>query len=193
MATEQVKNDERLQSLREILNHERNQAMAQIREYRRDQEDDTTPPPGDEMDVARSLADIETHASLIDRVEDRLKAIDFASDRLEHGSYGVCAQCGEEIPLVRLKALPFAGYCVDCQEKRNHSSRRDLPWIDEPFIHKWDVPEEMAETTETSHDEFTPLPEGEDLSVASGEPRQARGSVKKKTKPKSRSRQPRTK
>jgi len=174
MSTRQT-NEQRREALRAILNHERNQALARVREYRRDQEDEVTPPPGDEMDVARSLADLETHASLIERVEDRLKAIDFAFDRLEHDRYGICAQCEEEIPLERLRALPFAGYCVDCQEKRNHLTRSDKPWIDEPFIHQWDVPEEMAESTETSHDEFVPLPNGEgELSAARAEPARPR-------------------
>ncbi len=163
MTTEQQPSEVgRRESLRAILNHERNLALARVREYRRDQDQEVTPPPGDEMDVARSLADLETHASLIERVEDRLKAIDFAFDRLEHGRYGICAQCGEEIPLERLKALPFAGYCVDCQRKRNHLTRSGKPWIDEPFIHQWELPEEMSETTETSHDEFVPVPSGEE-------------------------------
>lgn len=170
MATAQMNEPDRGNALRAILNHERNQALARVREYRRDQEDEITPPPGDEMDVARSLADIETHASLIERVEDRLKAIDFAFDRLSRDRYGICAQCDEEIPLERLKALPFAGYCVDCQQKRNHLTRSGKTWIDEPFIRRWDLPEEMTESTETSHDEFVELPSGEEeLSVARAE------------------------
>ena len=170
MATEQTKDHRRLKALREILNHERNEALARVRDYRRDQEQDALPPPGDEMDEARSLADVETHASLIERVEERLKAIDFAFDRLEHDRYGICAQCGEHIPLERLKVLPFAGYCVDCQETRNSAARGGKTWIDEPFIHQWNPPEEMGETTETSHDEFVPLPAEEDLSVGAAAP-----------------------
>jgi DnaK suppressor protein len=182
MATE-PKNSQRDEALRAILNHERNQALARVREYRSDQEQETTPPPGDEMDAAQSLAEIETHATLIERVEDRLKAIDFAFDRLDRGLYGICAQCGEEIPLERLKALPFAAYCVDCQEKRNHQRRSDQTWIDEPFIRRWDLPEEMTESTEESRDEFVALPaepqEGEELAVAEAEPSPAPARARK--------------
>ncbi len=164
--------------------------MARVREYRSDQEQETTPPPGDEMDAAQSLAEIETHAALIERVEDRLKAIDFAFDRLERGRYGICAQCGEEIPLERLKALPFAAYCVDCQEKRNHQqSRPEKTWIDEPFIRRWDLPEEMAEPTEQSHDEFVALPtgeEGEGMAVQRPEPTRAGGRTRKASAPQAR-------
>lgn len=160
-------NDHRLQKMRAILNHERNLALERVRELRRDQDQEALPPPADEMDAARSLADIETHASLIERAEERLKDIDFAFNRLEQGRYGICAQCGDEISLERLAALPFAAYCLDCQEKRNHASPAGKPWIDEPFIHQWDLPEEMEETTETSHDEAVPLaPEAMAIPIA---------------------------
>jgi DnaK suppressor protein len=183
-----TKAEERREALLAILNHERDQALARVREYRHDQEEEALPPPGDEMDVARSLAEIETHATLIERVEDRLKAIDFAFDRLGHDSYGICAQCGEEIGLERLKVLPFAAYCVDCQEKRNNQERSGKTWIDEPFIRQWNVPEEMVESTEDSHDDFVPLPSGEDdLSARSAEPgRPKKAGTKRKAQPRPR-------
>jgi DnaK suppressor protein len=44
--------------------------------------------------------------------------IDDALDSLEEGSYGVCAECGNEISEKRLQALPFARLCVECKSKR---------------------------------------------------------------------------
>ncbi len=44
--------------------------------------------------------------------------IDDALDSLEEGTYGMCADCGEEISEKRLHALPFARLCVECQSKR---------------------------------------------------------------------------
>jgi DnaK suppressor protein len=44
--------------------------------------------------------------------------IDNAITRLNEGSYGMCADCGEEISEKRLEALPFATLCVACQSKR---------------------------------------------------------------------------
>lgn len=112
----------RFEALREILIHQRDEELAKIKEFRRDQADETFDGPGDEMEIARSLNDIELHASLIERSEERLKAIEAAFSRLEGGSYGICDQCGEEISLPRLRALPFAISCVDCQQ--NRESRR---------------------------------------------------------------------
>jgi len=46
----------------------------------------------------------------------QLRMIEEALDRLNSGDYGTCLGCEEPIPAKRLKALPWARYCVDCQE-----------------------------------------------------------------------------
>jgi len=48
---------------------------------------------------------------------DQLRMINEALDRIESGDYGVCMGCEENIPDKRLTALPWARYCVPCQEK----------------------------------------------------------------------------
>ena len=44
-----------------------------------------------------------------------LRLINDALEAMEAGVFGVCAACGEPIPLARLEALPFASNCVKCQ------------------------------------------------------------------------------
>jgi DnaK suppressor protein len=46
----------------------------------------------------------------------QLRLVDEALDRLTSGDYGVCLACEEPIPAKRLRALPWARYCVPCQE-----------------------------------------------------------------------------
>jgi DnaK suppressor protein len=46
----------------------------------------------------------------------QLRMIEAALDRLAAGDYGTCLGCEEPIPAKRLKALPWARYCVACQE-----------------------------------------------------------------------------
>jgi DnaK suppressor protein len=46
----------------------------------------------------------------------QLRMINEALDRLGSGDYGVCLSCDEGIPDKRLTALPWARYCVPCQE-----------------------------------------------------------------------------
>ncbi len=48
--------------------------------------------------------------------------IEGALERLDSGSYGVCDHCEEPIGAKRLKAIPWARYCVDCQEKEERGS-----------------------------------------------------------------------
>jgi DnaK suppressor protein len=45
-----------------------------------------------------------------------LREVSDALVRIEHGTYGVCAECEEPISAKRLDALPWARYCVTCQE-----------------------------------------------------------------------------
>jgi RNA polymerase-binding protein DksA len=44
-----------------------------------------------------------------------VEEIDAALERIEDGTYGVCAQCGKNIPKERLRALPQAALCVQCK------------------------------------------------------------------------------
>src|SRR5262249_58298265 len=54
-----------------------------------------------------------------------LNKIDEALRRLEEGTYGYCFECGEEISEKRLRALPFAVRCKDCEEAREVKMQRD--------------------------------------------------------------------
>jgi DnaK suppressor protein len=52
----------------------------------------------------------------LDRESKLLKEVQGAIARVEDDSFGICLRCEEEIPEKRLKALPWAAYCVGCQE-----------------------------------------------------------------------------
>jgi DnaK suppressor protein len=54
--------------------------------------------------------------AMVQQQERLLVQIDAAIRRHKAGTYGRCLGCGEEIPLARLKALPFAQRCAQCQE-----------------------------------------------------------------------------
>jgi DnaK suppressor protein len=59
----------------------------------------------------------EVDLALMQMKSDTLKKIDQAILRLEDGSYGRCQECEQEISEARLRALPFAVLCRDCQER----------------------------------------------------------------------------
>jgi DnaK suppressor protein len=60
-------------------------------------------------------------AAILSRLEGRekheLDEIEDAVVRLEAGSFGLCERCGQAIALARLRAIPAARYCLDCQRK----------------------------------------------------------------------------
>ena len=58
----------------------------------------------------------EVDMALMQMKSETLARIDQAISRLEHGTYGLCEECDQEISAARLEALPFAPLCRDCQE-----------------------------------------------------------------------------
>jgi DnaK suppressor protein len=72
----------------------------------------------DSGDQALVDLDREMGISLQEMRNRERQLIDDALDSLDEGSYGMCADCGEEISEKRLHALPFARLCVECQSKR---------------------------------------------------------------------------
>ena len=56
--------------------------------------------------------------ALMEMESETLRQIDEAIQRLDDGTYGVCSECDETISEARLKALPFATVCRDCQAQR---------------------------------------------------------------------------
>jgi len=190
MRTEPRMSEERRQKmLREMLTRLRDETYGRVSEARRDQRDSVNQ-QGDEMDVARLSTDAETKANLIERAEERLRNIDQALARLERGNYGTCAECGESIPIERLMAVPFAIYCVDCQQKRPTSRTRGesrmMPVDEQPWGNSEGESAEPARHPKAADDDESPLAdlsafapeEGEAIEPPS-EPRRRRGRPRK--------------
>lgn len=60
----------------------------------------------------------------LDEMEQRdLNLINGALERIEKGRYGVCASCGEDIGMSRLKALPFTPVCLECADASQAEQR----------------------------------------------------------------------
>ena len=75
----------------------------------------TGEPSGDIYDQASSERDRELGLLLGDREREKLRNIDEALLKIKEGEYGICEECEEEIPLGRLRVMPFARYCVKCK------------------------------------------------------------------------------
>jgi DnaK suppressor protein len=77
--------------------------------------------------VESSEADIQDDIefALIQMKSETLNKINDALMRLEQGDYGNCFDCGAEIAEKRLRALPFAVRCKDCEEAREVAEQRE--------------------------------------------------------------------
>lgn len=72
-------------------------------------------PGGDIYDQASSERDRELGLLLGDREREKIHSIDEALLRIDEGEYGICEECDEDIPIGRLKAMPFTRHCVKCK------------------------------------------------------------------------------
>jgi len=73
-------------------------------------------------DMATDLYDREFSLELAEGERERLYALDEAIRRIDEGSYGVCDMCGCRISKQRLKVMPQAGKCIECQEKEEKTA-----------------------------------------------------------------------
>ena len=72
---------------------------------------------GAESDEFGADSSREFQLGLIVNEDDMLRDVKDAFDRIERGVFGACEGCEDWIPPRRLTTLPFARYCVGCQEK----------------------------------------------------------------------------
>ena len=70
----------------------------------------------DEFDAALLAAERESSAQVLSQDLRLLRDIEAARDRLRASTYGVCLHCEEAIAPRRLQAIPWAAYCISCQE-----------------------------------------------------------------------------
>lgn len=75
-----------------------------------------TEPSPEEVEAIRANADREIEVMRFNRSTSQVREILLALERVDHGQYGVCTDCGDGIAKKRLEALPWAARCVHCQE-----------------------------------------------------------------------------
>ena len=74
-----------------------------------DNSDDEHDPEGSTLAFERSQAD-----AVLTQSRDRLTSVAEALQRLDDGTFGICTNCGNPIPEVRLEVRPYAPTCVPC-------------------------------------------------------------------------------
>jgi DnaK suppressor protein len=73
------------------------------------------------IDRMQGMSRREEAVTFLDALNRTLAAVDAALLGMEEGSYGDCAECGEPIAS---RAIPWASYCIRCQEFLDHRTHR---------------------------------------------------------------------
>jgi DnaK suppressor protein len=119
---------EKMDEMKAILLKMKEETLQEINKTLKSGSDITSgEPSGDIYDQASSERDRELGLLLGDREREKLRSIDEALLKIEEGEYGICEECEEDIPLGRLKVVPFAHYCVKCKadiEKQQAQTKR---------------------------------------------------------------------
>lgn len=76
------------------------------------------------IDIAQTLEQIGRDTSLQEVERRELIAIEKALAKMATGNFGICEDCGEEIPSRRLMVLPEARLCANCQAIEEHQNSR---------------------------------------------------------------------
>jgi RNA polymerase-binding transcription factor len=77
----------------------------------------------DGTEVAETAVDDDIDLALTELKAETLRNVGAALTRLDEGSYGYCSECEDEIPQARLKAMPFAIRCRECESTREEAAR----------------------------------------------------------------------
>ena len=114
-ATVEVPQD-RYQALRQRLQSQRDEILNMYKQDLRAGQESADDGTEDIVDRANNAYNRELMFSLSDAERNTLLQIENALRRMDEGTYGRCSNCGQNIALPRLEALPWARFCVDCQE-----------------------------------------------------------------------------
>ena len=70
------------------------------------------------VDMTTDIFQREKEQAMVESLQDSLARVREALAKIKRGTYGKCDSCGRQISVQRLRALPHATLCVDCQGRR---------------------------------------------------------------------------
>ena len=119
----------RYADLKMMLEDRRREILNEVQGKIRDQREDSTWGRVNEVLDAGESSEVDIQEdiefALIQMKAETLTKINEALGRLEEGTYGYCSDCGGEVSEKRLRALPFAVRCKDCEESREVATERE--------------------------------------------------------------------
>jgi len=109
--------------------------QAELSEVLRNREAITIEKSPDALDEVQHAAERELAIRNLDRESNLLRMVRAALRRIDDGSYGTCMHCEEEISQKRLNAVPWAPYCIQCQEMADrHKESESQEFFEELLV-----------------------------------------------------------
>jgi DnaK suppressor protein len=90
--------------------------VAELERFTRHREGITIERSADQMEEIQAASERALTVCNLDREFNQLRNARAALRRIQEGNFGTCQQCDEEIHLKRLAAVPWATFCIWCQE-----------------------------------------------------------------------------
>jgi len=142
---------EHLNYFTKLVLKERGRILRKLRNVRNDIERSTDSRIAEEFEDAQSAVGKEVLSGLIQKGTHELEAVNRALERIIEGTYGKCLQCGRDIALARLEAMPTTAFCVSCQSLKERISGREV--VSALRGRKWTLEEKDMQLAELSDQE----------------------------------------
>jgi len=88
----------------------------------------------DALDEVQNAAERELAIRNLDRESNLLRNVRAALARIDEGTFGVCLHCEEDISIKRLNAVPWAPYCIQCQEIADRNQEEGTESLDDLLV-----------------------------------------------------------
>jgi DnaK suppressor protein len=108
--------EERVAALRQRLEQQRDEIMNMYKQDVRAGQESADDGTEDIVDRANNSYNRELMFSISDSERLMLLQVEEAIKRMDEGAYGRCANCKKNINILRLEAVPWTRFCIDCQE-----------------------------------------------------------------------------
>lgn len=88
----------------------------------------------DALDEVQHASERELAIRNLDRESNLLRNVRAALRRIDDGTFGICMHCEEEISPKRIAAVPWAPYCIQCQEQADRNREESNEMFDELLV-----------------------------------------------------------
>jgi DnaK suppressor protein len=108
--------------------------QAELEQFVRNREGLAIEKSPDALDEVQHASERELAIRNLDRESNLLRNVRAALRRIEEGSFGVCLHCEEDINPKRLNAVPWAAFCIQCQEIADRQTAEGAENLDELLV-----------------------------------------------------------